>query len=301
MHPIEKTLLYVEEGLDGKLDLASIADALHYSRYHLSHLFTETFGMTLRGYALRRQMTEAARLLAFSEKPVMEIALCSGYESQQAFTAAFRALYKLPPAAYRARGEFYPLQLPLAYWPKEDALQIEEIVPADKRDIPAWMGLVRLSADGFPCLNEAEHLDALRRSVRQGRALILQRGDAALGAMSFSDTGQIDFLALHPQYRNTALPALYLAKLREMLEPGQPITITTYRRGDRADTGHRTALRRLGFVPGALAVEFGYPTQCFTLAPGIGKPPENERGFSWLPRLSEGETTPVSDAREAQP
>lgn len=271
MHPVEKTLHCVEEGLNGKLTLDAIANAVHYSKYHLNHLFTDTFGMTLRSYALRRQMTEAARLLTASERPVLEIALRSGYESQQAFTAAFHALYKLPPAAYRARREFYPLQFPLAFQPEEDAPRKEEIVPANQDDIPAWMTLTRLSADAFPHLNEAEHLDTLRRTIRQGRALILKRGDAALGAMAFSDTGRIDFLALHPQYRNTALPALFVSALRDRMPPHQAVSITTFRRGDRADTGHRAALEKLGFMPGELMVEFGYPTQCFSLLPDTGR------------------------------
>ncbi len=40
----------------------------------------------------------------------MEIALIAGYESQQAFTAVFKVMYKKTPGKYREEEEFYPLQ-----------------------------------------------------------------------------------------------------------------------------------------------------------------------------------------------
>ena len=56
-------------------------------------------------------MTEAARQLVFSSQRLLEIAFSAGYESQQAFSDAFRRLYHMSPARFRARGFFYPLQL----------------------------------------------------------------------------------------------------------------------------------------------------------------------------------------------
>ncbi|MEH2944888.1 hypothetical protein VSQ32_19105 [Lachnospiraceae bacterium KK002] len=35
----------------------------------------------------------------------------SGYESQQAFTDIFKAMYKTSPAEFRKTENFYPLQL----------------------------------------------------------------------------------------------------------------------------------------------------------------------------------------------
>lgn len=95
-----------------RLELETVAEAVHYSKYHLHRMFTETVGMTLHDYVQRRRLTEAAKLLAFSRRPISQIALQCGYESQQSFSQAFKSMYKAPPAAYRAAGNFYPLQLP---------------------------------------------------------------------------------------------------------------------------------------------------------------------------------------------
>ena len=63
---IEAVIDYIESHLDGKLELETVAEAVHYSKYHLHRLFTETVGMTIHDYVQRRQLTEAAKLMVFS-------------------------------------------------------------------------------------------------------------------------------------------------------------------------------------------------------------------------------------------
>ena len=79
---ISATISYIETHLNEKLDLDMVANAIGYSKYHLHRMFTNTVGLTLHNYIQRRQLTKAAKLLVFSEKPIIEIALIAGYESQ---------------------------------------------------------------------------------------------------------------------------------------------------------------------------------------------------------------------------
>lgn len=88
----------------------ALAQALHYSKYHLQHAFAEAMGLPLSEYALRRRLTRAARLLTSTRAPILDIALACGYESQQAFSAAFRAAYRCAPGHFRRERRFYPLQ-----------------------------------------------------------------------------------------------------------------------------------------------------------------------------------------------
>lgn len=60
-------------------------------------MFVQTVGMTIHDYIQCRQLTEGVKLLVFSDKPILEIALKCGYESQQSFSAVFKAMYKVPP------------------------------------------------------------------------------------------------------------------------------------------------------------------------------------------------------------
>lgn len=271
---IEKTAAvidYIEEHLSEKLDLELVAEAVHYSKYYLHRIFTQTVGLTVHDYVKRRQLTEAAKLLVFSEKSILEIALLAGYESQQAFTDSFRAMYKKAPGQYREEEEFYPLQLryclnsePAEFGGIEEMEQ--RIRPASEEDIPAWIELARLAVDGFPCLDEAQHLQWLRECIRQGQAFILNDRETTAGVMGITkNTGSIDFLGVHPQYRKKGIAQAFLRKAFSLLEEGHELTVTTFREGDRADTGHRADLKRLGFAEAELLVEFGYPTQRFVL------------------------------------
>ena len=267
---IEAVIDYIESHLDGKLELETVAEAVHYSKYHLHRLFTETVGMTIRDYVQRRQLTEAAKLLVFSDKPIIEIAFICGYESQQSFSLAFKAMYKSPPAEYREERSFYPLQLRFILHRRTTAMEftIQDIRIAEKKDIVDWMNLMRLVIDGYPVMDEDDYLAKLEESIDEKRALVLREGDILIGAMAFTySPGSIEFLGVHPQYRNRGLQKLFLDALLEIYLPGQEISTTTFRERDKADTGHRDMLLQLGFAEKELLTEFGYPTQRFVLPP----------------------------------
>ena len=267
---IETVIGYIEAHLDGKIDLEQVAEAVHYSKYHLHRMFTSTVGMTIHDYVQRRQLTEAAKLLVFSDKPIIEVAFICGYESQQAFSSAFKSMYKIPPADYRGNREFYPLQLRFALHKNvtNKVFTKDDICLAEISDIPAWMNLMRLVIDGYPVMNEADYLNSITKCIDEKRALVLKDGNILVGAMAFSDqSGCIDFLGINPQYRRQGIQKLFLDALLEIYLPGQEISMTTYREGDKADTGHRDMLKQLGFAERELLMEFGYPTQRFVLTP----------------------------------
>lgn len=266
---------YIEDHLTENPDLDTIAEAMHYSKYHMHRVFAEETGLTIHNYMQRRRLTEAAKLLVFSEKPIMEIALIAGYESQQAFTAVFKEMYKKTPGRYREEEEFYLLQprYVLHHNPVKSvgpASWRQRIVFAGPEDISQWMNLVRLVAGGFPYLDEEKYVIRLREYIACKRALILKDNGMAVGIMAFwKETGSIDFLGVHPGYRKRGIAKAFLRKVsEELVSADSDITVTTFREGDKADTGYRKAFRRLGFAEAELLVEFGYPTQRFVLQRG---------------------------------
>ncbi len=261
---------YIESHLYEKPDLEAVAQAVHYSKYYLHRMFTDTVGLTIQTYAQRRRLTEAAKLLVFSDKPILEIALAAGYESQQSFTDIFRAMYKKPPHQYREEEEFYPLQLRYVLnenpaKPEKSCWQ-QEITYATDADIPEWMRLVRLVIDGFPHLDEKSYVEKLQEYIRNRCALILKDESTVIGIMAFHErTGSIDFLGVHPQYRKKGIAKAFCEKALHELAHSETITVTTFREGDKADTGYREIFKKIGFAEAELLVEFGYPTQRFIL------------------------------------
>ncbi len=260
-------IAYIETHLTEKMDLDIVAEAVHYSKYHLHRMFTDMVGLTIHDYIQRRKLTEAAKLLVFSEKTILDIALLAGYTSQQAFTNIFKAMYKQAPLQYRRNEVFYPLQLEYKFDKHPDLHFKEkksrrELRFAAKEDIPIWMDLVRLVIDGFPNLIEEEYIKVLRQGIDEKRALIMTEGDFAIGIMMISyTTGSIDFLGVHPLFRKQGIARAFLNKAISELLEHQNITITTFREGDKADTGYRKALKEFGFAEAELLTEFGYPTQ----------------------------------------
>ncbi|MFX4263694.1 GNAT family N-acetyltransferase [Pelotomaculum propionicicum] len=264
---------YIETHLSNeKIDLDVVAAAVHYSKYHLHRIFTDAVGLTIHDYAQRRQLTEAAKLLVFSDKLIIDVAILAGYDSQQAFSNVFKAMYKQSPHQFRKNEVFYPLQLEYNFKDQRETLEnarknsAREIRFAGEADIPLWMDLVRLAIDGFPCLEEEQHLTVLKRYIANKGVLLITEGGISIGGMMINyKTGSIDFLAVHPLYRKQGISRDFLhAALTELLK-NKEISITTFREGDKADTGYRKALKELGFAEEELLTEFGYPTQRMVL------------------------------------
>lgn len=271
---IEKVIAaidYIENHLSDKVDLELVAEAVHYSKYYLHRIFTKTVGLTVHDYVKRRQLTEAAKLLVFSDKPIIEIAFIAGYESQQAFSDIFKLMYKKSPGQYRSDEEFYPLQL--RYILNKNPMVLDQKIDLERQiqfatmeDIPKWIELVRLVVDGFPCLEEKQYMEQLKDCIQKKQALILKDKDIAIGIMGITiATGSIDFLGIHPQYRKQGITQAFLKKAISLLITSDEISVTTFREGDKADTGYRNIFKNLGFAEAELLVEFGYPTQRFVL------------------------------------
>ena len=108
---ITRIVDYIESHLEDKLDLDHIAQEAGYSKYHLHRMFTSIVGFTIHSYVQRRRLTEAVRLLIFTRQSIMEIALFAGYETQQSFSVACKAMFGCSPQVLRKKGNFYPLQL----------------------------------------------------------------------------------------------------------------------------------------------------------------------------------------------
>ncbi len=113
---VEKVTSYIEAHLEEDLSLEHIAEALHYSRFYLARTFAEQTGSTIGKYIQGRRLTLAARKLVETNKPIVEISYEAHYNSQQAFTLAFRRLYLCTPQVYRRRGKFDIRQPQMCIW-----------------------------------------------------------------------------------------------------------------------------------------------------------------------------------------
>lgn len=92
---------YIEDHLDGTLDLEELARVAACSKYQLQRMFPYLTGFTLSEYVKRRSLTKAAQDLISTDVKVIEIAQQYGYDSPTAFTRAFKRVHGVAPSDVR--------------------------------------------------------------------------------------------------------------------------------------------------------------------------------------------------------
>ncbi|MHA6530490.1 helix-turn-helix transcriptional regulator [Paenibacillus sp. BAC0078] len=92
---------WLDEHYKEHFRLEALADAMHLSPYHISHLFKEYAGITLSEYLMQRRVREACILLANTTKSVQEIAAEVGHLSPPYFCQMFKKQKGLSPEKYR--------------------------------------------------------------------------------------------------------------------------------------------------------------------------------------------------------
>jgi len=98
---IRRVVDYVAGHLDGDLNLDTLAGVACLSPYHFHRIYRGLLGETVNETVRRLRLHRAAIDLLDRELSIERTARRAGYESQAAFTRAFRAEYGEPPARYR--------------------------------------------------------------------------------------------------------------------------------------------------------------------------------------------------------
>ena len=95
---------YIEEHLDGQIDYGRFGARFCCSTYEFSRVFSFIAGISISEYVRRRRLSRAAFDIQGGRDRILDIALRYGYESQAAFTRAFKAVHGLPPHSARRLG-----------------------------------------------------------------------------------------------------------------------------------------------------------------------------------------------------
>lgn len=98
---IFRSLAVIEENIQRKLTVESLAESIHLSRYHYQRVFREIMGDSVMRYVTRRRIALAAADLTETDESILTIALKYGYDSHEGFTRSFRAQMGVSPKEYR--------------------------------------------------------------------------------------------------------------------------------------------------------------------------------------------------------
>src|SRR5271170_7821526 len=92
---------YIEDNLFEEISAGVVAAQIGFSEYHFHRIFQGMLGESVAGYIRKRRLSEAAVSLKSSTKPILELAIMSGFESQESFTRAFKKMFGVSPNQYR--------------------------------------------------------------------------------------------------------------------------------------------------------------------------------------------------------
>jgi AraC family transcriptional regulator len=99
---ILRVCLHIEANLDQPMSLENLAAVACFSPFHFHRIFRALVGESVMEHVRRLRLERAAqRLKAATPARVIDVALDSGYETHEAFTRAFRAMFGVAPSRYR--------------------------------------------------------------------------------------------------------------------------------------------------------------------------------------------------------
>ncbi len=101
---INKAFEYIERNYPQQITLKDISQAVGFSEYYFSRLFKEYTGQSFLSYLNTYRVKQAAKLLKSTERPVLEIALDTGFNSLTTFNRIFRKIKGCSPSYYRKAG-----------------------------------------------------------------------------------------------------------------------------------------------------------------------------------------------------
>ena len=101
-HPlVGRVASYVQKNVEKRITLDDLAEEMKTNRAYLCRKFREETGMHLTEYIHRQKITEAKRLLRFSDASLIDIAHHLSFSSQSHFQKVFKEVEGMTPLEYR--------------------------------------------------------------------------------------------------------------------------------------------------------------------------------------------------------
>jgi len=106
---MQRVLDYIDQHLDGDLDLERLSSVAAFSKFHFHRQFAATFEMSVHRYVQLARMKRASQRLAHGNaESVTDIAMDAGYDAPDAFARAFRRRLGQSPSSFRKSPEWEP-------------------------------------------------------------------------------------------------------------------------------------------------------------------------------------------------
>jgi AraC family transcriptional regulator len=109
--PFIALMAWIEQQLDEPLTLECVAARAGLSPYHFSRLFTARIGRSVMAHVRGRRLVRGAqRLCDEPDLKLVDLAFDCGFESQEAFTRAFKRVFGVSPGRFRTGFAVEPIE-----------------------------------------------------------------------------------------------------------------------------------------------------------------------------------------------
>ena len=98
---VTQVLAYIRDHYRDELTLESLAEHFFFSKYHLSHLFSQATGTSVYHYILLKRLQHAKQMLSEGAGPGQACQSC-GFQDYANFYRSFKSVYGAGPSEFRA-------------------------------------------------------------------------------------------------------------------------------------------------------------------------------------------------------
>ncbi len=98
---IRRATNFLEEHLDGNIDLQQVAEVCDLSVSHFARAFKQTFRRPPFKWLIDRRVDKAKQLMMTSRLPLADIAIRCGFADQSALNRSFKRIFGVPPGTWR--------------------------------------------------------------------------------------------------------------------------------------------------------------------------------------------------------
>lgn len=100
-HRITSIINYIDENYQEDLTIEMLSEVFGLSEGHLSKLFKDNLGMTIKSYISQIRAKEVKQVLLDSDFPLIDIAIMCGFPSVKSMNKVFKDLYHTTPSQFR--------------------------------------------------------------------------------------------------------------------------------------------------------------------------------------------------------
>ena len=138
---IQKSIDYIERRLKDKIEIERAAQEAFMSCSNYYRMFFALTGYAVKEYIRLRRISCAVKDIKETDKTILDIALNYGFESNEAFTRAFKRITGFPPSAFRKSNlnyifervnvleKYYDIQDPELLEKYPDIIVLKELKP----------------------------------------------------------------------------------------------------------------------------------------------------------------------------